>query len=98
MPIARGANSVTDAKLTSDIEALAKKYKVTPAQILVKWLIQKGYIVITSSADSERQRTQIELGFQLEDAESQLIAEEGAKHPHRFFGWGGFKQEYKSVL
>jgi len=98
MPIARGSDAVTGAKLTSDLDDLAKKYNVTPAQILVKWLLQKGIIVATTSANSERQKKQLDLDFHLDESEEKLIAAEGAKHPHRFFGWGGFKQEYKSVL
>jgi len=76
------------------LDSIAEKHNVTPAQVLLKWQIQQGFVVVTSSSKSERQKPQLEVDFTLEESEVKLITEEGAKHPFRNFGWGAGKKVY----
>jgi len=90
LPLGRHA----DGPLVPLLESIASKYNVTPAQVLLKWQIQQGFQVVTSSANEDRQKTQLKLDFTLDESDIKAIAEEGGKHPVRFFGWGDFKKEY----
>ncbi|KDQ14778.1 hypothetical protein BOTBODRAFT_32541 [Botryobasidium botryosum FD-172 SS1] len=92
MPIGRHS----DGPLVPVLNAIADKHNATPAQVLLKWQLQQGFLVVTSSKNDERQRTQLELELVLDESEIRLISEEGAKHPHQQFGWGtgGTKKEY----
>ncbi len=68
-PLARGAY------LDNDIMCvLATKYVKTPAQIGLRWAIQKGVSVIPKSTDPDRIRTNGEIfDFEIEEADMQLI-------------------------
>ncbi|KDQ06244.1 hypothetical protein BOTBODRAFT_193141 [Botryobasidium botryosum FD-172 SS1] len=76
----------TSGTLAPLLESIATKHSVTPAQVLLKWQIQQGFQVVTSSNNEDRQRTQLELGFTLDESDIKAITEEGAKNPIRFFG------------
>jgi len=92
MPLGRHG----DGPLVPILNSIADKHNVTPAQVLLKWQLQQGFLVVTSSTKDERQKAQLELDFALEESDIQLITEEGGKHPHQMFGWGtgGTKKEY----
>ena len=94
LPIARHDKG----PLVPTIEKLAKKHGVTPAQILLRWQIEKGLIVVTSSSNPERQADQLKLDFQLDPQDVKAIEEEGAAYHFRFFGWGVMAKEYKTPL
>ena len=49
--------------------AAAKAHRATPAAVLLRWAVQKGYAVIPKSRDKGRIRANTELGFVLDDAE-----------------------------
>jgi diketogulonate reductase-like aldo/keto reductase len=52
------------------IETLALKYNVTPAQICIKWQIQRGVIAIPKSCSEERIISNINVfGFKMTDEE-----------------------------
>jgi alcohol dehydrogenase (NADP+) len=52
------------------IETLALKYNVTPAEICLKWQIQRGVIVIPKSCSEQRIISNINIfGFEMTDEE-----------------------------
>lgn len=81
------------------VEELATKYDVSPAQILLRWQIQKGHIIITNSSNAERQKQQLDVtSFQLTSEDVKKIDNIGATYPIRSFGWGAFKKVYEGVF
>jgi len=76
------------------VEKLAAKYHVNSAQILLQWQLQKGIVVVTSSANPERQKAQLEFPFELTPEEDQAIIGAGGENHMRFFGFGGFRKSY----
>jgi diketogulonate reductase-like aldo/keto reductase len=64
------------------VEKLAQKYNRSPAQILLKWNLIKGDIVITTSGKRERLEDFLQVfdeNFQLNEEDIQAIDEAGAK-------------------
>jgi 2,5-diketo-D-gluconate reductase A len=62
-PIARGGSLLSDATVT----ALAEKYDRTPAQIVLRWHLQLGNVVIPKSVTPERIRANLDVfGFELD--------------------------------
>ena len=64
------------ASATSPFKAMAKKYGVSEAQVLLRWGVQKGYAVLPKSANPERIRQNIDLfSFAIDDEDMAAIAE-----------------------
>ena len=64
-----------DAASTSPFAALAKKYRVTQAQILLRWGLQRGYPVLPKSIHPARMAENLDLfGFTLDDEDMQATA------------------------
>ena len=65
-----------------EISELAGKYGKTPAQILLRWEIQSGYIVIPKSVHQERIFENADIfDFELDEADmSQLSSMNTGKH------------------
>ena len=56
------------------LEDLAKKYKKTPAQIVLRWNIQRGVVVIPKSVHKDRIISNMKIfDFKLEHSDMQLI-------------------------
>jgi len=54
---------------------LSKKYNVTPAQVLIRWSIDKGHIVIPKSTNAARIKENFNVfGFQLTDPEVEKLS------------------------
>jgi 2,5-diketo-D-gluconate reductase A len=65
------------------ITAIAAAHQVSPAQVVLRWHIERGAIPIPKSATPTRQATNLEVfGFELTDAEMAAIADLG----HRRLG------------
>ncbi|KAI1849741.1 hypothetical protein JX265_008079 [Neoarthrinium moseri] len=66
---------------------LAEKYAVSESVILLRWVIQLGIVVITTSGRKERLQEYLKQvpSFQLTDAEVQEISAEGKKKNYRAF-------------
>ena len=63
------------ADADSPFKAMAQKYGVSEAQVLLRWGIQKGYAVLPKSAHAERIRQNIDLfGFEIDAADMAAIA------------------------
>jgi 2,5-diketo-D-gluconate reductase A len=59
----------------SPFKAMAKKYGVSEAQVLLRWAIQKGYAVLPKSTNAERIQQNIDLfGFEIDDEDMAAIA------------------------
>ncbi|KAK9454960.1 NADP-dependent oxidoreductase domain-containing protein [Dipodascopsis uninucleata] len=68
------------------VDQLAKKYSVESSQIILKWVLQKGIIPITTSAKPERQKSNLDLeSFELSADEIAAIDEAGSKKHHRAY-------------
>ena len=49
------------------ITSLAEKYSCTPAQLLVRWSLQHGYVPLPKSVNKERIKANVEVGrFEIE--------------------------------
>lgn len=58
----------------SPFKAMAAKYGVTEAQVLLRWGVQKGFAVLPKSLNPERMRQNIDLfGFEIDAADMALI-------------------------
>lgn len=67
-----GAGNVLDEPVLADI---GKKYDKSPAQVILRWHIQLGLIVIPKSVHAERIRENIDVfDFELSDEDMQQIA------------------------
>jgi diketogulonate reductase-like aldo/keto reductase len=56
------------------ITSLSKKYKCTPAQLLVRWSLQHGYVPLPKSVTEARikENAQVE-GFEIDDTDMQRL-------------------------
>jgi len=55
------------------VEEAAKRLNVTPAQILMKWSLQKGYVPLTKSVNKERIVQNLQLDFELSKEEMEAL-------------------------
>ena len=80
--VVEGHNSGKTEKMKADgvredspFKILAKKYRVTEAQILLRWALQKGYPILPKSVNKERMRQNIDLfAFEIDDEDMAAIA------------------------
>ena len=57
------------------LKGIAEKYGKTPAQIILRWNVQQGVIVIPKSVHKERMRENLNIwDFELDDADMEQIA------------------------
>jgi len=79
---------VSDGPLTPVLEQLAKKYAVNPGEILLRWVLDQGIVVITTSSKEQRMSDMLRaLTFTLTPKEIEQIRETGNSHHFRAF-WG----------
>jgi 2,5-diketo-D-gluconate reductase A len=77
---AEGQASAKTAQMKADgdnspFQAMATKYGVSEAQVLLRWAIQKGYPVLPKSMDEARLRRNLDLfSFAIDDADMTAIA------------------------
>ena len=58
----------------SPFKAMAAKYRVTEAQVLLRWCLQKGYPVLPKSVNPDRMRQNLDMfGFDIDDGDMALI-------------------------
>ncbi|MFI0259289.1 aldo/keto reductase [Streptomyces sp. NPDC017056] len=70
-PLGQGKDLLQDATITG----LAGKYERTPAQIVLRWHLQLGNVVIPKSVTPSRIKENIDVfGFELDDADMAAIA------------------------
>lgn len=74
--------------LDGTYELLAKKYGVTPGDIALRWVIDQGAVVVTTSSNEERLKGYQKIGlFKLTPKEVEDIAAKGKEKNFRGF-WG----------
>ena len=57
-----------------EVLALAKKYKKTPAQIIIRWNLHKGYVPIPKTENPERMKSNLEVfDFELSEQDVKKI-------------------------
>jgi 2,5-diketo-D-gluconate reductase A len=70
-PLARGRELLQDP----EIDEIARQHDRTPAQVVLRWHIQKGHIVFPKSVTPERIRENIDVfGFELSDGDVERIS------------------------
>ena len=58
----------------SFFKELSKKYNVTEAQILLKWGLQKGFVILPKSSDPKRIKENFELNFDIDKSDMGMIS------------------------
>ena len=53
---------------------MSKKYGVSEAQILLKWGLQMGFVILPKSSDESRIRENFDLSFQIDDSDMKEIS------------------------
>jgi len=75
-----------DGPIDAVVHEIGQKHNKTPAQVLLRWSIQKGLIPITTSTKNERLKEYLEVfKFTLSEDEVHKISEEGKKRVFRKF-------------
>ena len=59
---------------SSPFKRMAKKYEVSEAQILLKWGLQMGFVILPKSSDENRIRENFDLSFQIDDSDMKEIS------------------------
>lgn len=76
--VEKGQDSAKTDEMKADstaFRAMAEKYHVSEAQLLLRWGVQNGYAVIPKSLNSERMRQNLELfSFIIDDADMAQMA------------------------
>ncbi|KAK6462300.1 aldose reductase [Scheffersomyces coipomensis] len=84
-------NVIEDHPLKPILPELSKKYKKSEAQVLLRYVLDKGILPITTSSKNERIKEALEIyDFKLSKDDVELIDTEGAKFPYRAFFKGRF--------
>lgn len=76
------------------LRAVAEKHDVTPAQVSLRWLLQKGCVVIPRTTSEQHLRENLDLfGWSLSAVDVEAI--DAIPHRERVVraGWEGFQQE-----
>ncbi|MGV9892616.1 aldo/keto reductase [Streptomyces sp. NPDC003395] len=69
-PLGRGSHLLDDPRIAD----LARKYGVSPGQVVLRWHVQLGALPVPKSADHERQRDNLDVfGFELDAEEMAAV-------------------------
>lgn len=69
------AMTTAGASASSPFKAMAQKYGVSEAQVLLRWALQMGYPVIPKSVQLQRMQQNLDLfGFEIDAADMELMA------------------------
>lgn len=71
--------------LTGVVDRIASELGRTPAQVLLRWVVEQGCIAVTTTSNEERQKEFLKLDFELGEERLQEITREGAKEHHRIY-------------
>ena len=59
---------------SSPFKRMSAKYRVSEAQILLKWGLQMGYVILPKSSDEGRIRENFDLSFEIDDTDMKEIS------------------------
>src|SRR4051812_43996573 len=77
------------------VVSIAAKHNATPSQVLLKWSIQRGNVVVTTSSKEERLKEYLGLeGVTLSAEEIEKISKAGESDPFRQF----WQPQYKAKV
>ena len=62
------------ADSSSPFKRMSNKYGVSEAQILLKWGLQMGFVILPKSSDENRIRENFDLSFQIDDSDMKEIS------------------------
>lgn len=80
-------NEIKDHPLKKVLPGLAEKYKTTEAVVLLRYVLQKGHLPLSTSSNEERIRQILDADkIELKSEDVKLIDTEGEKFPYRAFG------------
>ncbi|MFF9134209.1 aldo/keto reductase [Streptomyces sp. NPDC014806] len=80
-PLGRGSHLLDDPRIAD----LARKYGVSPGQVVLRWHVQLGALPVPKSADHERQRDNLDVfGFELDAEEMAAVGHHSS--PRRLGG------------
>lgn len=71
--------------LTGVVDRIASELGRTPAQVLLRWVIEGGHVAVTTTGNEERQKEVLKLDFELGEERMKEITSEGSKEHHRIF-------------
>lgn len=71
--------------LTGVLDRIAGDLRRTPAQVLLRWVVEQGCVVVTTTGDEERQKEFLKVDFELGEGIMEEITREGAKEHHRIY-------------
>mmetsp|Transcript_19096 Transcript_19096/g.47726 ORF Transcript_19096/g.47726 Transcript_19096/m.47726 type:complete len:433 (+) Transcript_19096:300-1598(+) len=69
--MAKGADSPLNNPV---VKQIAAKHRKSAAQVILRWGLQRGYSLVPKSSKVERLQENIQLGFELDDEDMDLIA------------------------
>lgn len=76
-PIVKGE----EGEFTELLSKLGEKYSKTPGQVLLRWVVERNILPVTTSSNPDRIRLFVEIfDFSLEKEEVQKLTDIGAKH------------------
>lgn len=82
-PLGKGTVDLT----AEPIAEAARKHGVTPAQVVLRWHMERGLLPLPKSASPQRQRENLDIfGFELSPAQVQAISSMGVADGRRFDG------------
>ncbi|KAK9478033.1 NADP-dependent oxidoreductase domain-containing protein [Lipomyces japonicus] len=85
-PLVSLSARATGGPVDEVVNRLATKYGKTAGQVILKWVVQRGIIPVTTSADPARQASNLDLsGFELTAEEVEQINQAGAKKHVRVY-------------
>ncbi|TGO82543.1 hypothetical protein BPOR_0809g00040 [Botrytis porri] len=91
------APCITEGPAKVTVGELARKYGVGEAEICLRWCVQKGVVVVTTSLKEERVKGYLTaLEFSLEDEEIEQLSSVGASHHFRKYFAENFAGEDKA--
>lgn len=68
------------------LDELARKYAVTPGEVLLRWILEQGAVAITTSSKEQRMSDMLRtVTFTLTPREQDTITEAGKEHHYRAF-------------
>ena len=65
---------VLGADNSSPFKRMSAKYGVSEAQILLKWGLQMGFVILPKSSDESRIRENFELSFEIDEPDMKEIS------------------------
>lgn len=71
--------------LTGVVNRIASELGRTPAQVLLRWVIEGGHVAVTTTGNEERQKEFLKLDFELGEERMKEITSEGSKEHHRIY-------------